>query len=428
MGYTVDPTTGKKKRQELSGVANSKREAQKALRDRLTDRDRGLLASADSITVADFAERWLSRQTQARARSVALYRQELGYALALIGSMKVKDVRARHLKDALTVLSKQEMTKDKGVGLGKGQSMSGRTLAKVATRLRTVFREAVQDQIIYANPMDGVKTPKTQATERTGRVLDFEQIARLHEVGAALHAARLARLWPALFTAVSVGMRRGEVMGLTWDNVDLERGVLKVRQQMVIVEREAKGGGKKSEVLLADLKTTYSRRDIPMPASLTAALKAHRELQAWEHEVMGETWRDTGAVFATEEGEFTHLDNLNRALAVLLEWSDPETFEERAKYVRKIVEPDKLAHLEAVVRSGKKLPMISPHDLRHTYATLALRRKVPVKVVSKILGHARVPITLDVYRHVLDNEKREQTVDLFAEPLTIRASSQGLTN
>lgn len=65
------------------------------------------------------------------------------------------------------------------------------------------------------------------------------------------------------------------------------------------------------------------------------------------------------------------------------------------------------------MQAGKKLPDISPHDLRHTYATLALRRGVPVEVVSKILGHARVSITLDVYRHVLDNERRATVVDLF---------------
>ncbi len=72
-----------------------------------------------------------------------------------------------------------------------------------------------------------------------------------------------------------------------------------------------------------------------------------------------------------------------------------------------------LAQLEGVAAAGERLPGISPHDLRHTYATLALRRGVPVEVVSKVLGHARVSITLDVYRHVPDNERRAAVVDLF---------------
>lgn len=70
--------------------------------------------------------------------------------------------------------------------------------------------------------------------------------------------------------------------------------------------------------------------------------------------------------------------------------------------------------------SGESLPDIKPHDLRHTAATLMLRRKVPVEVVSKILGHARVSITLDIYRHVMDNETRALMVDLFEAPLTER--------
>jgi integrase len=76
--------------------------------------------------------------------------------------------------------------------------------------------------------------------------------------------------------------------------------------------------------------------------------------------------------------------------------------------------------LELIVRSGKKLPDLKPHDLRHTAATLMLRRKTPVEVVSRILGHAKVSITLDVYRHVLDSEKEQSMPDLFDTPLPVR--------
>jgi integrase len=72
------------------------------------------------------------------------------------------------------------------------------------------------------------------------------------------------------------------------------------------------------------------------------------------------------------------------------------------------------------VRAGNPLPEITPHDLRHTYATLALRSKVPVAVVSKTLGHARISITLDIYRHVLPSEMKENVFDMFAVPLPVR--------
>jgi integrase len=76
--------------------------------------------------------------------------------------------------------------------------------------------------------------------------------------------------------------------------------------------------------------------------------------------------------------------------------------------------------LEAIVRAGVKLPEITPHDLRHTYATIALRSHVPVAVVSKTLGHARISITPDINRHVLPSEMKENVFDMFAAPLSVR--------
>ncbi|WP_083865722.1 hypothetical protein [Deinococcus peraridilitoris] len=135
------------------------------------------------------------------------------------------------------------------------------------TRLRSLFREAVSDRIIYANHMEGVRRVRAPRSESAGTALDFEQAARLHAVGWALHSAGLCRLWPALFTAMSIGLRRGEVMGLTWADLDLDGGVLKVRQARVM-------GVEGFET--NDPKTANSRRDIHLPTSLVAVLRAHR--------------------------------------------------------------------------------------------------------------------------------------------------------
>lgn len=411
LGYKPDG-----KRLTASGKAASKSAAQAAMTQALADHARGLLAAPDSTTLAEYAETWLGRQKQVRERSVDLYRQELSYALAHIGKMRVRDVRARHLKDLMVALSEQEM---KG-GRGLNKPMAQRTQAKVLTRLRALFREAVSDQLIHVSPVEGVKKVKAPSPEAVGRVLDLPEAARFQELGAALHAAGLCRLWPALFTAVSVGLRRGEVMGLAWDCVDLERGVLMVR-------RSLRGKGKAE---LGDVKTRASRRDIHMPASLIAALKAHKERQAEERAAWGAAWRDTGAVFATAEGEWTHPDNLNRAIQGLLDWSDPDLLKEQEGKpdVWRGIPRDQRAALMAVIEAGQKLPDLSPHDLRHTYATLALRRRVPVEVVSKTLGHARVSITLDIYRHVLDSERKEYVIDLFSAPVPVRQGVASLPN
>jgi integrase len=123
-----------------------------------------------------------------------------------------------------------------------------------------------------------------------------------------------------------------------------------------------------------------------------------------------------GAVFATETANYTYPDNLERVLHAIIEWSDPENFTPKRC---KVLPVKTRAKLEVIIKAGEKLPNLSPHYLSHTAATLMLRR-VPVEVVSRILGHSKVSITLDVYRHVLDAEKKAVMVDLFDTLLPVR--------
>ena len=256
--------------------------------------------------MAEYAERWLRRQAEVRPRTAKRYGEELAYALDHIGTMRLQDVRPEHLKDLMVTLSKRTMR--------RGGSMSPALRPTSSRGYGPLFREAVSDQIIYANHMEGVRRVRAPRHESAGTALDFEQAARLHAVGWALHAAGLCRLWPALFTAVSIGLRRGEVMGLTWDAVDLEHGVLKVRQARLMGVEGIETG---------DPKTANSRRDIHLPPSLVAVLRAHREGQQAERTAAGRAWENTGAVLATALGGWTHPDNLKRALASVLEYLQP---------------------------------------------------------------------------------------------------------
>ena len=406
VGYKPDG-----KRLSVTGRADSKTLAQTAMTQALADQARGLLAAPESMTVSEYAEKWLSRQKHLSANSLRAYRGELEYALQHIGKARLRDVRPAHLKDLMVSLSEQLMA--------QGQMMAPRTQGKVLTRLRSLFREAVSDQIIYVNPVEGVRKVKAPSSEAVGTVLDFGQAARFQEVGQALYGADLCRLWPALFTAVSVGLRRGEVMGLSWQHVDFEKGVLQIRQQLKVEH---------GKPVLGTLKTQHSRRDVYIPESLRVLLLGLHERQEAERVAMGLAWRETGAVFATVDGGWTHPANLTRALAHLTEWSEPSAIDRRSSAVRAVVSSDALAHLGAVARAGEKLPELSPHDLRHTYATLALRRRVPPEVVSKTLGHARVSITMDIYRHVLDSERRDHLIDLFEAPVPVRTVARSLPN
>ena len=160
-----------------------------------------------------------------------MYNTELGYALELLGDMLLRDVRPTHIKDTLASLKNRVMGAKVGKGRKSGATMSTRTLGMVRARLRSVFGVAVADQRIYTNPIEATKRIKGNdgGEVRRGIALDFNQASRLHELGEALYAAGVCRLWVAVFTALSVGLRRGEVMGLRWQDIDLENGVLMVR-------------------------------------------------------------------------------------------------------------------------------------------------------------------------------------------------------
>ena len=406
-----------------SGISPDKSSAEKELSRVVTEKERGTLANPDRVTVREYAQTWLERQTSVRPQTLRLYRCELEYALKLIGDKQLRTVTYKTITDTLTALSQQLMTSKNRAG----KPMSSRTLNMVRSRLRAVFSEAVRDQLIYVNPTDSVRRVKgtDDPEDRGGVALDFPEAARLQELGEALHSAGQCRLWAAVFTALSIGLRRGEVMGLRWQDIDLERGVLYVRSNLTV---------HKNELQLGKPKTPRAVREIPMPASLLAVLTRHKAQQALERSTNGTMWADTGAVFATELGTFTHPDNLNRTVRVLGEWSTPDALERTRKNkdgtktvtlvtleqrLLAIARPHR-AKLTAAINAGQRLPEISPHDLRHTAGTLMLRRRVPVEVVSRILGHARVSITLDVYRHVLESEKRSEMVDLFAAPIPTR--------
>jgi len=197
-----------------------------------------------------------------------------------------------------------------------------------------------------------------------------------HEARNLLEAAQSDRL-EALYTlAVHTGMRRGELLGLKWGDVDLDGQTVRIRRTLT-----RKGTG----YVLGDPKTKGSRRTVRLTQRAAEALKSHRVRQAEEKLRAGALYQDQGLVFAEERGGIINPSNLrNRSFVPLLRRAD--------------------------------LPRITFHDLRHTCASLLFQKNVHPKFVQELLGHASVAITLDTYSHMLPGMGGE-TADAMDEAL-----------
>jgi integrase len=216
---------------------------------------------------------------------------------------------------------------------------------------------AVEWGLIPANPAIGLRRPRAaQRAEEAMRVIDAGQVRQL------LDAASEGQERTLLMTAVTTGARRGELLGLTWGDVDRERGRLWIRRSI------GRGG------TVQHPKSRRSIRAIAMPASLSAALRDHRMSSRFK--------ASTDYVFSSREGTALDGRNVSRMFTATLK------------------------------RAG--LPTIRFHDLRHTFASLLIHQGAHTKFVSEQLGHASSQITLDRYGHLLDQSYSDESEKLEA--------------
>ena len=207
-------------------------------------------------------------------------------------------------------------------------------------------------QLLARNPIQAVEPPKAQRQEM--HALDEDETATL------LGLLAESRLYMPVMLAITTGLRRGEILGLCWKNVDLATGTIMVVQSLEQT---------KERVRLKSPKTHRSRRSIALADMTVEALRSHRVKQAEERLALGPSYEDHDLVCPRPGGSPWPPDMFSTAFAA---------------FVR---------------RSGMK--PFRFHDLRHSHATHMLRAGVHPKIVSERLGHSAVGITLDTYSHVL---------------------------
>jgi integrase len=324
----------------ISLYARTRQEVAHKLSETLRDRDKGLLAAGEPQTVDQYLASWLET-VRPTLRESTWIRYEKFVRVQLrpaVGGVQLNKLSAQQVQALYAALLEQ--------------GLSPTTVHHLHTVLHHALKDAQRLGLVVRNVADLVDPPRM--AERVMHVYTPEQAQAL------LAAARGQRLEALVALALTTGMRQGELLALRWGDVDLTSGTLQVRH----TRQQTRDGFRQGPP-----KTRSGRRRILLTPTAIASLRAQHVRQAAERLQVGAAWRDEDLIFTTGVGTALDANNLRKQYVALTQ------------------------------RAG--LPRGRFHDLRHTAATLLLLQGVPAKVVSEMLGHASIAITLDLYSHVL---------------------------
>jgi integrase len=339
-----DAVTGKRRQKRVT--ARTRRECEEKIRAILDQADEGDAVGHEKLTLEEFAKQWLEAVEPAlRPSTFRRYADMLRvHILPQLG------------KRQLPKLTPSDLQRFYANRLTYG--LSSTSVHHLHVMLHRVLKQAERWGMVSRNVASMVDAPRRTFPEIT--TWNLEQVNHFFTVADQHHLAALWRL------ALLTGMRRGELLGLKWEDIDFDRGVLAVRRTM--------SRGKGGQWELGQPKTTSGRRSIALPASCVTVLRKHRANQNVQRLRLGELWQDCGFVLTNRTGGSLHVNSLGAAFKA--------------------------------VTATSKLPVIRFHDLRHTSATLLLAQGVHPKIVQERLGHADISMTLNRYSHVTPDMQR----------------------
>ena len=358
----VDPGTGKQRRKSV--YAPTQAECRKKLREATEAVANGTYFEPAKITVAEWFNLWLAEYLGSVKHATAIsYGQHVkNHVLPNIGAVKLADLRAPMIQRIYNNLQRQ--------------GISPKTIKNLHGCIHKALEVAVRNDYIARNPADVCTLPRIEKSEI--QPLDAPDIKKLLEV---LNGHKHEVL---IKTAMFTGMRIGELIGLTWDCVDFENGVICVKKQLL--RPRVKGEG----YTYGTLKNDKPRTITPANAVMDM-LRVHKRRQAQQRLLAGSAWDDggfPGLVFTNELGGHLCHNHISKQLDKALE--------------------------------AAGIPKHRFHDLRHTYAVNSLRAGDDIKTVQENLGHHTAAFTLDMYAHSTETMKRESAkrMDAFIEGLS----------
>lgn len=292
-----------------------------------------------TFTFREYCLQWIENHGELSPKTAAGYRSIYRTHLDGIGDVKLDDLNPAMLQAHYA---------------RKREGRAPSTVRGIHRFFHVVLEEAVTHMILPRNPSNGIRGMK---------VPDHEMLVmREDEIPRFLEAAREHRLHALWFLAMSTGMRESELLGVRWQDIDFKQGIVRVRQEVYRVERH---------FICKEPKSLSSKRDLPLAEETAMALQKWRREQREEKNLAGGAWQELfeDLIFTNEMGAPLPYSHVLR----------------------------KFRH---IIRSVGINPEIRIHDIRHTFATILLERGVHILMVSKLLGHSSVVITLRVYGHV----------------------------
>ncbi len=321
----------------------------------------GMIGSSSNVMLRDFVYQWLSVHEFKLAPKTALRYRQLArdYILPRFGETKLGDLRLdqieAHYQDLLQF------------------GLKPRTIRFVHAVLRKCLNDAVRRRHVGYNAAQGATLPRPEPNEM--------QILNVDEAMRFLISIQGSRFEALYHVAIKTGMRRGELLGLKWSDLNWKNGTILVQRQ---VQRIHKQG-----LVFRSTKTRAGRRTVQLGEQTLQFLQTHLNRQQIERKLAGKQWQEMNLVFASKVGTPLEGSTLLKEFKTELE------------------------------RAG--LNKMRFHDLRHTAASLMLNHGVPVLVVSKMLGHSKTSTTLDIYGHLIPvmQEEAAKIMDEIVTPIPV---------
>jgi len=351
---------GKRKRRHF--YAATAAEVRDQLLKARSDQSQGLPVATERQTVAQFLKGWLEHTLKRRAkpRSVESFTAIVNkHIVPELGRIRLEKLTPQQVQALLEKKREPYKTKTKTGKVIEKHGLGSQSIANIRTVLRSALGQALKWGMVARNVATLIDPPRIPRPQT--HVIDIDGARKL------LEAARGERFEAILVLALTLGLRRGEILGLRWSDVDFEGRVLRVNQALQRI------GGK---LQVTEVKTERSRRVVAIPESVVRALKARRAQQAQERLLAGSEWKDSDLAFTNPTGGPLEPITLHRDYKRLL----------------------RTAGLPTETRF---------HDLRHTAASLLLAEGVHLRVIMELLGHSSISLTANTYSHVMPAAMRD---------------------